>query len=64
MTRLSDLPAELLLTIYGTLEVIHDAARLAQCCKTLHQIFNHQGNQKRILKSIVTNVCSASKHHE
>ncbi|KAF4211827.1 hypothetical protein CNMCM5878_002028 [Aspergillus fumigatiaffinis] len=55
MTRLLDLPAELLLTIYGTLESIQDAARLAQCCKTLHQIFNHQGNQKRILKSIVTN---------
>jgi hypothetical protein len=64
MSRLLDLPIEILLIIYGSLPSIKDAGRLSQCCRTLYHLFNDPGNQERILMSIVIDVCSAFEHQE
>ncbi|GFF53281.1 hypothetical protein IFM46972_09741 [Aspergillus udagawae] len=53
MSRLLELPVEVLLIVYGSLETIKDAGRLSQCCRKLYRLFNDPKTQQRILMSIV-----------
>jgi multisubunit Na+/H+ antiporter MnhC subunit len=64
MSRLLELPVEVLLIVYGSLETIKDAGRLSQCCRKLYRIFNDPNTQQRILISIVIDVCPTLGRYE
>jgi hypothetical protein len=50
---LTDLPTELLLCVYQSLDDIDDALHLARSCRRLYRVFNDPANRHGILKSII-----------
>jgi F-box-like len=53
MSRLQELPTELLLSVFQSLGDVDDALHLARSCSYLYRTFNDPRNRHSILKSII-----------
>ena len=53
MSRALDLPPEIVLWVFESLDNIDDALHLARCCKYFYSIFDVTGVRLKIFKSIV-----------
>lgn len=59
MPTFLDLPHEILLWVYQSLDNITDALHLAKSCKLLSHVFDRPQNRRKILLSITVTILKA-----
>jgi hypothetical protein len=53
MQSILNLPVEILLFVFESLDDIDDSLHLARCCKYIYWVFNDEHNRLTIFRSIV-----------